>query len=424
MKTRYFPPTPPRRARQWRQSAIVVLLALAFAGVLAGCALHSGGETVAYLHHGALWVSDADGTNAHLLASGPVLDFAWSPDHRELVYRQSTEHGTSTPGNGMGTTEVPSTLFIISVNGGTPIQNSSLDAYTRSAAWWDANGDHLLYAERVGGQPQFVVAQPDQPAAIASKLVPGTTLPPAPNADASQFAFLDAAGQVHIVPIGQPDSAASVVASGALLQLPGTARPAHLLWQPHANAVVYPAQAPEGVSLMRYDATSKTTTRLLTVPTLLDADFSPDGTLLLTRTPDAFEVWRLPQPAAPLLTLPDTHLSALPWWSPNSSHLLIADPGALRLVAVRAGASAQRIATLDSSAKRTPSAGWLPATSDPWSPSGSQIVYTQSGAAYARSVRADGGVGAPQRVAANVQAAVWSTADPSSALLQPVSLDG
>src|SRR5579859_3805961 len=55
--------------------------------VVAACAFHGGGETIAFLRGGELWSINPDGSGAAWLAGGGVVGFAWSPDHHQVVFR-------------------------------------------------------------------------------------------------------------------------------------------------------------------------------------------------------------------------------------------------------------------------------------------------------------------------------------------------
>src|SRR5215469_12428069 len=70
-----------------------VVLALLVVGwvlaALAGCALHPGGQEIAFLRAGQLVAINPDGSDPRMLSSGSVVSFAWSPDHHQLVYRSA-----------------------------------------------------------------------------------------------------------------------------------------------------------------------------------------------------------------------------------------------------------------------------------------------------------------------------------------------
>ncbi len=419
-------------------TALCALAALCVSLVLAltGCGpLRSGADTIAYLRGGQLWVAWSDGTHARLIAAG-VVGYAWSPDHHELVYRTITQGSIPplAPRSVRITPDLPANISVASISGGTPLQISPVGAALRSDAWWDANGNRVVYRESgtIVNMPQYVVSQVDQIFGIARKpLLAGASIP-AIAPDGARVAVIDPQGAVRA---GAPSTPGTVVASGALLTLPDTGRPAHPLWRPHANEVVYPAVATEGgVALMAVSASGGTPRVLLRVPRLLDAAFSPDGGTLLVRTPSDFELWRVGA-GAPFYTWPEADPYALPWWAPDGRALLIHDAAGWQLVDVtrRTARSVLTYATA-TPAPSGPPVDWRPAADSPWSPDGSHIVLAgavgdtwqgrllpppTSGAdgLYVASYSA-GAFGSAKLVASGDNAAPsWSTLDSSETFL-------
>src|SRR5262249_21896124 len=151
-------------------------------------------------------------------------------------------------------------------------------------------------------------------------------------------AVIDAAGNVQL---GKPGAEGTVIAGEALLTLPGTTRPARLLWQPRHDAVVYSTPAASGVTLVLKED-GKAPRSLATVDGRQDVAFAPDGSRLLVRTTTDFELWPLGAAKAPLFAWPETDPTALPWWSPDGKTLLVEDASGWQRVNI----AAKRVDTL------------------------------------------------------------------------------
>ncbi len=410
-----------------RALARALLLLSALGLLLSACGLSNGADQLAYLRSGALWVAAGDGSNAREVASGAIVSFAWSPDHHQLAFRTAASHFTAalTPtGPFQGAPEVPGRTFVVSINGGTPVEISPLQDITRSDAWWNGSGNRLLYREdafaSTNGAAEYVVSQNDQPAGIARKPLPEAASIPVLSADGARVAYEDGAGNVRLA---QPGQKSEIVASGALLMLPGTDRPAHLLWQPGRNTLVYPARQVngDGVTLTRLDVDSHAAHPLLSEPALLDAAFSPDGSMLLTRTPTAFHLWRLNANRAPMIVIPERDPLAMPYWSPDGRSLLVEDTAGMRLARIDQ-ASVQNVQTPDQR-----SAGgalalhprWRPASGSPWNPESSAFVLTRgTGALIVGTLHANGQI-TTGVLPSGGSAPSWTYADPSTVFLLP-----
>ncbi len=363
-------------ARGRRKSLSLVACAAAILGALfaAGCSVHTGGSEVAYLRNGQLWVVQSDGTDPRMLASGGIVSFAWSPDHHSLAYR-TVKSGTESGADAVGG------IFAISVNGGYPLQITPDDAgVALGDPSWDADGNRVLYREANLGSlnaPLFIVSQTDQPLGLARKVVANAVSVPALSADGQQVAVIDAAGNVLV---GSPGGAASVVGTGALTTLPGTGRVGRVLWQPQHDAVLYAEAASDGVKLELH-ANGGATRTIASVNALLDASFSPDGTLLLVRTPTEFALWNTKGDASPLFTWAESDAYALPWWSPNGRMLVVEDSGGV----VRVDVQTHKVDTLLSEAEIAPPTeqplGWRVAVGSPFSPDGTALVFSSEGGA-------------------------------------------
>ena len=360
-----------------RRCAPLLLMLGCVGALLASCGLHSGAGVLAFLRDGALWTIQSDGTSPMLVASYGVAGFAWSPDHHEFVVRFGSNTVSRPPQSTLGAPDSPSDLGIVSVNGGAALQITPQDSgVLRSDAWWDVNGNRLLYREQLNGSgqlPTYFVSQADQPAGIARKPVFAAATIPALAPDGQQVAVVDTSGNLRL---GAPNALGTIVATGILSILPSTNRPARVIWQPHSSALLYDVAAPNGVSLVLRVPGGPTHT-LVTVPALLDAAFSPDGSLLLVRTPTYFQLYAVASPTEPVFTWPETDLVALPWWSPDSRAILVQDATGWQqvdlphhtirplLVYTQPGASVSLAANTD----------WHPAATSPYSPDGSQVVF-------------------------------------------------
>jgi WD40-like Beta Propeller Repeat len=243
---------------------------------------------------------------------------------------------------------------------------------------------------------------------------------PVLSTDGAHVAALDDAGNVLL---GEPGKPLDIVASGALPALPGTKRPAHLLWQPHAEALVYPVGA---------------TRALGTFTGLLDAAFTPDGAKLLVHTSDGFALRSLDAAAdaPPLFSWREPDAHALAWWSPDGSMLLVRDTGGLKLVDVGRRTVTDLLSAPAGGTGETTSgaarAFWNPTVGSPWSADGTRIVFasnagaTWRGSPLAKPAHGDVGLyiasvrdgAAPALIDSNADTAPsWGYLDPSTVFL-------
>jgi len=368
--------------------ATVALVALALM-TLAGCGLtlHPGGDQIAFLRGGQLWLINPDGSLARQLDGKDIVGFAWSPTHHQIVYRYGAGAyalaSAMPPGATTAAPDAAADLGISSINGGAPIQITPVTApMERSDGWWDANGNRLLYRESplalgAPSAPVYIDSQSDQPVGIARKPLLDAAGIPTLSPDGLRAAVVDPAGDVRV---GAPGQTGAVVARGALLNLPaigGVSRPARLLWQPGGNALLYAtASASAGgvVTLRLLDLGNGLSRAVLTTTNLLDVAFSPDGSLLLTHTPGALSLWRLAG-GAPVYTIPEADPTALVWWSPDGHALLIQDVAGLTLVDARTGVIRARLRYAAPLAEPTPTPFWTPGASSPWSGDSQQIAF-------------------------------------------------
>ena len=348
------------------------------ATLLVGCGLHSGGDTIAFLRGKALWAVNSDGSNLRMLAKGNIVSMSWSPDHHQYVMRFAANITPPSPLGLLGVPDAPGELSVGSVNGGAAVQiTPTLAGLTRSDAWWNVDGNRLLYREAFGGVglagATYVVSQADQPVGIARKAVPENVGLPVLSPDGSRIATIDDTGNVRL---GAPGAVGSVVATGAQVTMPGSKRPARLLWQPHRDALLYitsGARSAAGLMLLPLGGKPRL---LAEVSGLLDLSFSPDGSQLLLRVKGGFIVWDLAQPGKPVYAWSENDPAALPWWSPAGGRILVQDSGGWRLVDI-AARSIRTLATIQD-AQPTSIAGvtsWHPAAGSPWNGDGNRFVF-------------------------------------------------
>ncbi|MFI5273517.1 MAG: hypothetical protein ACHQ4H_10845 [Ktedonobacterales bacterium] len=413
--------------------ALATLAALICAlPVLAGCAVHTGGDSIAYLDGGRLWVANGDGSQPRLIASA-VAGYAWSPDHHELVYRAAAQVTAVPPGSTLGVPDLPGSINVASINGGVPVQVSPNDGKLLSDAWWDAGGNRLVYRESglTGLQLDYVVSQADQLLGIARKVLLGDGSIPAITPDGKLVAVLDALGNLRI---GAPGAVGGVIASGATATLPGTGRPAHLLWRPGASEILYPTVvAGGGVALMLTGLHGKSRP-IASVPLLLDAAFSPDGADLLLRTPTEFELWTVGA-STPAFTWPESDPRALPWWSPDGHFILVHDAAGWQLADVAHHTMRSLLLHTTAAPPSGPppvAVDWRPAAGSPWSGDGTHAVFVGTagdswlgtplpaggeGGLYVSNF-AHGTFGVATRITSGAHAAPsWSYLDPSTTYL-------
>jgi hypothetical protein len=429
-----FPPTP-HISRLAPVRAALLALCLA-APLLAGCGFHNGGDALAFIRAGQLWSIQPDGTNALKLVDADVVSLTWSPDHHQLALRLEAPPAPNLPppASTLGAREAPSAIAAESINGGLALQLSPASTgLVRGDPWWNPSGNRLIYSERFPGAqpPVWIVSQADQPAGIARKPLLDDASIPVLSADGNQVAVIDTAGNVRL---GKPGATGTVVASGALLTLPGSGRPGRILWQPRASALLYATAGPVGVALVLHPLAGTPRT-VASTAVALDYAFSPDGLQLLVRTPQAFELWSLSGDTTPLFTWPESDPLALPWWSPDGRTLLVQDDHGWQLVNP-AGRAVKSLLAYRSPPAQPLSADvlWHPVSASPWSPDGMLVVFvsvtgdTWQGAAlptpkgsaeglYVAPLSASR-IGQPALIdSGDDRAPSWSAVDPSTAYL-------
>lgn len=423
----------PTGTRGWLSIALFVSCV---ATLLAGCSVQSGGDELAFLRGGALWVARADGSHARELVAGNVVGYAWAPNHQELIARYAASGVQAPPaGSTRGAPAARGNLVAVSINGGYPLQITPADAaLERGDAWWDGASNRVVYSEQFAnapGSPSYVVSQIDQPAGIARKTLLDAASIPVLSPNGARVAVIDPNGDLRL---GAPSAQGDTIASKVALILPDISRPAHLLWQPQHDAVLFPVASTSGGTNLALHDLHGDAHIVVNAVHLLDAAFSPNGALLVVHTTESLAVFD--SSGAQQLSWDEREPLALVWWSPDSKRLLVQDANGLTLVDVtrkavtpllvyRAPLPAQPV---------NPSDSWHPATGSPWSPDGSHIVFAcESGASWhGKALPQPKGssvglyVAALTGVSGDVPTLIdshadtapsWSTPDPSSAFL-------
>ncbi len=371
------------RERGMTASAVLLIVCLAMT-FLAGCGLQNGSETIAFLRGKTLWAINPDGSGLRQLAQGNIVSFSWSPDHHQYVMRTAQLSALPLSTSPLGVPDAPGELAVGSVNGGSAVQiTPNLAGLARSDAWWNADGNRLLYRESFAGTglvgATYVVSQADQPVGIARKSVAQNAGLPVLSPDGSRLASIDSRGDIYL---GAPGTSGQIMATGALLMMPNSNRPARLLWQPQHNALLYlssGAQSKAAIELLELGGKPRS---LGEVSGLLDLSFSPDGSRLLLRTTQGFEVWNVAQLGKAVFSWTEADPAALPWWSPAGGRILIQESDGWRLVDI----ARHSISTLITfpGVKPTDITGvtsWHPATGSPWDATGNRFIFVGASSA-------------------------------------------
>lgn len=415
---------------------IVVLLATLATTLLAGCAYHPGGDALAFLRNGHLYTIQADGANLHQIAGGDIVSYSWSPSRQQFVYRTASPFPSNRGQSPLeNTPDLSGNLFVVSVNGGSTLPiTPDASSLVRSDAWWNADGNRLLYAERfptTGGldsATEYVVAQADQPVGIASKSVPDAATLPALSADGSQVARINAQGDLLL---GAPATSGKSVASGVLRQLPNTSRVGRVLWRPYTDDLLYTTAAENNTVQLILRSGNGATPSLGTVTGMLDACFSPDGAWLLVRTTERFTVWDVRSPGSARYEWANSDQTAIPYWSPDSKRLLVFDAAGATLVDLEKKTASRPLAYRQPYQARQGTPHWRPASGSPWSLNGANVTFmattgdswngiklTTAGL-FVASVGTSGPGNARLIDSGADEAPFWSYLDPSASFLLP-----
>ena len=346
---------------------ICLLLLLLILSSLAACSPgHAGGNEIAFVRDGHIWTIDPDGANAYEIVSQstPVVGYSWSPNHQLLAFRTLDESFAKTAAAGHLASnpmtqlpgDAPSTLNTVGIDGGFPISIISADASVAySNAWWDADGNRLLYREESVSPPPdpdtvlWWVSQSDQPNGIARKLLPGSFSIPSLSS-ANQQAIGNSRSGLFTTTLAGTDL--RYLLHGPLPGHPLPATLERVLWQPAQQnpailyAIVPTGQAfnapPDTVQLVLHTPDGHITT--LTTCTCTQFTWSPDGRHILYSTGPTYSVLNLD---GSLLYRFPAETGSVPYWSPDGQFLLL--DGLHTLLLVRPAAKQSRVLLSDGS---------------------------------------------------------------------------
>ncbi len=417
-----------------RRASIPLLMALLLA-LVAGCAYHPGGDALAFLRDGHLYTIQADGANLHQIAGGGIVSFSWSPSRQQLVYRTASPFPSNRGQSPLeNAPDLSGNLSVVSVNGGSTLPiTPDASSLVRSDAWWNADGNRLLYAERfpttdgLDSATEYVVSQADQPVGIASKSISDAATLPALSADGAQVARINAQGDLLL---GAPGTSGKSVASAVLRQLPDTSRVGRVLWRPHADDLLYAKAAENNAVQLILRSGSGATRSLGTVNGMLDTCFSPDGAWLLVRTTERFTVWDVRLPGSARYEWANSDQTAIPYWSPDSQRLLVFDAAGATLVDLEKKTTSRALDYAQPYQARQGAPHWRPAPGSPWSPDSGSIAFVAATGDSWNGAHLTAGlyvVGIDTSGAGNArlidsgadEAPLWSYLDPSASFLLP-----
>ena len=343
-----------------KQQRIILLLLLFCAGIASCSPGHLGSNVIAFIRDGHLWTSDPDGANAFEVVDqdNPVVGYTWSPTHQILSYRTlDTAFAKTSAAKQLSAhsitgliTDTPSTLNTIGVDGGTPISIAFSSPDIRySNAIWNTNGTRLLYrqtATSFSGNPSHAnwwISQNDQPAGIAIKSLPGSYSIPSlsyvaqhyqalSNSSAGLFTTTLAGAQLHSL-THEP--------------LPGHPLPASLervLWQPgHQDQAFLYARSSSAVDTSLQGSSKTSLSVQLIIQSLngkvspvatcacIQFAWSPNGNYILYSTGTKDTIMNVQDRSSFSI---DVENGSVPYWSPDTTFLLLDAPHSLILVSM------------------------------------------------------------------------------------------
>jgi hypothetical protein len=419
-----------------RHGIVALLMSALLLTAVAGCSYHPGGDALAFLRDGALYTIQPDGANLHQIAGGDIVSYSWSPSRQQLVYRTASPFPSNRGQSPLeNTSDLSGNLSIVSISGGSTLPiTPDAASLVRSDAWWNADGNRLLYAERfpttdgLESATEYVVSQADQPVGIASKSISDAATLPSLSADGAQVARINAQGELLL---SAPGTSGKSVASNVLRQLPDTSRVGRVLWRPRTDGLLYTTAAENNAVQLILRSGNGATRSLGAATGLLDACFSPDGAWLLVRTTERFTVWDIRSPGNARYEWANSDQTAIPYWSPDSQRLLVFDASGATLVDLEKKTTTRVLAYMQLYQARQGMPHWRPAPGSPWSPDGGSVAVmaaagdswngTQLTTAglFVASVGASGAGNARLIDSGANEAPLWSYLDPSASFLLP-----
>ena len=332
---------------------VLVFLCLLCSPLLSACSPgHAGSDEIAFVRDGHLWTIDPTGTNAFEVVAGdtPIIGYAWSPDHHIFVFRlldsdfaktNAGKHLKSNPLTGLPGDE-PSSLNTVGIDGGSPIPIAPSSAgILHSNAWWNPDGNRLLYREESAGSyhqatdATWWVSQSDQPDTIARK-----ALPPSysiPSLSSSGFLALGNNEQ-GVFTTTEAGTNFTFLMQGGLPGHPLPATMERLLWQPahQKPAILYALPAPVqqhvgSITVQLLVREPHAQDRIIATCSCMQFAWSPDGKSILYTTGTRYTVQNLETANSFTFT---AEADSVPYWSPDSQFLLLDGLHTLSLVQV------------------------------------------------------------------------------------------
>lgn len=310
---------------------LIILLA-ALCTMLSSCSTRNqGSDEISFLRNGELWtVSPEDSTLAKIVSSsnGLILNFALSPDSHQFTYQALNGKQQQTGNSPFKTTN--SILYVVGIDGGEPLPITASDSNVlRSTAWWDKNGNRLIYFEqnKQNSYSSWWISQADQPLGIARKQITDITGPPDILPDGSMATGITSSGQIVIY---QSGGTSKTITSDAVSLL-GNGMPARALWQPGQQNILYLAREPlSGSPVLHLINLSGRVSATFNTQDVQDFSWSPDGKYILIRSSTHYTI--LDIHGNTVFTWSIGAPSSAAYWSPDSAHILVQKPAGLDYV--------------------------------------------------------------------------------------------